>query len=355
MAGLGRGRRARELRVPGMEQYGAQPGKIGLLPGAADHGRLPAHGGGLRGAAQGRAADARAWCSTRWTRRRPYLTVPSHVMVNPAGEFQGVNYDHCVLGLRAVRRLLPYLSPSTRCSPWPRPSGTCPRGSTSGTSCCASSPATTPGTTRSAGCAPGARTRRATTVSTARPGTPPRSGSRPTTSRTGRARSSSACSACRRGSWRGTSTGPTSWPWACTREPEEAARRALEVAAPVLRHHRPPGHPPAAQAAEHRAQGAYAPGPWSPWPSLVGWEQRPAPALLRRPGHRLLPPPLPPVRPLHPGARGALQERPVHPQGAQPQRHVPGGAEALIEIDAQRDGGGHHPAPHRTDRRPGSA
>jgi hypothetical protein len=40
----------------------------------------------------------------------PYLTVPSHVMVNPAGEFQGVNYDHCVLGLRASRRLLPYLS-----------------------------------------------------------------------------------------------------------------------------------------------------------------------------------------------------------------------------------------------------
>ncbi|HEX2515944.1 MAG TPA: hypothetical protein VH257_14650 [Chloroflexota bacterium] len=41
----------------------------------------------------------------------PYLTVPSHVMVNPAGEFQGVNYDHCVLGLRASSRLLPYLSP----------------------------------------------------------------------------------------------------------------------------------------------------------------------------------------------------------------------------------------------------
>jgi hypothetical protein len=41
----------------------------------------------------------------------PYLTVPSHVMVNPAGEFQGVNYDHCVLGLRASRRLLPYLEP----------------------------------------------------------------------------------------------------------------------------------------------------------------------------------------------------------------------------------------------------
>jgi hypothetical protein len=41
----------------------------------------------------------------------PYLTVPSHVMVSPTGEFQGVNYDHCVLGLRASRRLLPYLSP----------------------------------------------------------------------------------------------------------------------------------------------------------------------------------------------------------------------------------------------------
>lgn len=40
----------------------------------------------------------------------PYLTVPSHVMVSASGEFQGVNYDHCVLGLRASRRLLPYLS-----------------------------------------------------------------------------------------------------------------------------------------------------------------------------------------------------------------------------------------------------
>ncbi|MGH2371179.1 MAG: hypothetical protein ACRDI2_23640, partial [Chloroflexota bacterium] len=40
----------------------------------------------------------------------PYLTVPSHVMVGPTGEFQGVNYDHCVLGLRASRRILPYLS-----------------------------------------------------------------------------------------------------------------------------------------------------------------------------------------------------------------------------------------------------
>jgi hypothetical protein len=40
----------------------------------------------------------------------PYLTVPSHVMVSPTGEFQGVNYDHCVLGLRASRRMLPYLS-----------------------------------------------------------------------------------------------------------------------------------------------------------------------------------------------------------------------------------------------------
>jgi hypothetical protein len=40
----------------------------------------------------------------------PYLTVPSHVMVSSAGEFQGVNYDHCVLGLRASRRMMPYLS-----------------------------------------------------------------------------------------------------------------------------------------------------------------------------------------------------------------------------------------------------
>lgn len=39
----------------------------------------------------------------------PFLTVPSHVMVSEAGEFQGVNYDHCVLGLRASRRLIPYL------------------------------------------------------------------------------------------------------------------------------------------------------------------------------------------------------------------------------------------------------
>lgn len=40
----------------------------------------------------------------------PYLTVPSHVMVSDTGEFMGVNYDHCVLGLRASRRILPYLS-----------------------------------------------------------------------------------------------------------------------------------------------------------------------------------------------------------------------------------------------------
>ncbi len=39
----------------------------------------------------------------------PYLTVPSHVMVTPTGEFSGVNYDHCVLGLRASRRIIPYL------------------------------------------------------------------------------------------------------------------------------------------------------------------------------------------------------------------------------------------------------
>jgi hypothetical protein len=40
----------------------------------------------------------------------PYLTVPSHVMVTDSGEYSGVNYDHCVLGLRASRRILPYLS-----------------------------------------------------------------------------------------------------------------------------------------------------------------------------------------------------------------------------------------------------
>ena len=39
----------------------------------------------------------------------PFLTVPSHVMVNPQGEFMGVNYDHCVLGLRASHRMVPYL------------------------------------------------------------------------------------------------------------------------------------------------------------------------------------------------------------------------------------------------------
>ena len=39
----------------------------------------------------------------------PYLTVPSHVMVTPTGEYGGVNYDHCVLGLRASRRMIPYL------------------------------------------------------------------------------------------------------------------------------------------------------------------------------------------------------------------------------------------------------
>lgn len=39
----------------------------------------------------------------------PYLTVPSHIMVNLDGELRGVNYDHCVLGLRASRRMLPYL------------------------------------------------------------------------------------------------------------------------------------------------------------------------------------------------------------------------------------------------------
>lgn len=39
----------------------------------------------------------------------PYLTVPSHVMVSDAGEMSQVNYDHCVLGLRASRRMMPYL------------------------------------------------------------------------------------------------------------------------------------------------------------------------------------------------------------------------------------------------------
>ncbi|HEV2126241.1 MAG TPA: hypothetical protein VGW38_26090 [Chloroflexota bacterium] len=44
----------------------------------------------------------------------PYLTVPSHVMVNDAGEMSNVNYDHCVLGLRASRRMMPYLPEAHR-------------------------------------------------------------------------------------------------------------------------------------------------------------------------------------------------------------------------------------------------
>lgn len=39
----------------------------------------------------------------------PFLTVPSHVMVSDSGEMSNVNYDHCVLGLRASRRMMPYL------------------------------------------------------------------------------------------------------------------------------------------------------------------------------------------------------------------------------------------------------
>src|SRR5919198_1980993 len=44
----------------------------------------------------------------------PYLTVPSHVMVTDTGEMSNVNYDHCVLGLRASRRMMPYLPESHR-------------------------------------------------------------------------------------------------------------------------------------------------------------------------------------------------------------------------------------------------
>ena len=44
----------------------------------------------------------------------PYLTVPSHVMVSDTGEMSNVNYDHCVLGLRASRRMMPYLPESHR-------------------------------------------------------------------------------------------------------------------------------------------------------------------------------------------------------------------------------------------------
>ncbi|HEX2184373.1 MAG TPA: hypothetical protein VHN78_02560, partial [Chloroflexota bacterium] len=44
----------------------------------------------------------------------PYLTVPSHVMVNDAGEMSNVNYDHCVLGLRASWRMMPYLPEAHR-------------------------------------------------------------------------------------------------------------------------------------------------------------------------------------------------------------------------------------------------
>src|SRR5690348_14684057 len=44
----------------------------------------------------------------------PYLTVPSHVMVGENGEMSNVNYDHCVLGLRASRRMMPYLPESHR-------------------------------------------------------------------------------------------------------------------------------------------------------------------------------------------------------------------------------------------------
>jgi hypothetical protein len=44
----------------------------------------------------------------------PYLTVPSHVMVGENGEMSNVNYDHCVLGLRASRRMTPYLPETHR-------------------------------------------------------------------------------------------------------------------------------------------------------------------------------------------------------------------------------------------------
>ena len=186
--------------------------------------------------------------------------------------------------------------------------------------CCASSPGTTPGTTRMRA-APRGHGRGGERPLDARPGAPHAVVPDRPRGRTGRARWSSACSACRRGSWRGTSRGPTRWPWGSTRSPGGPARRGLESQLlfcaiidlqDTLQQRK-------LQNIEHKALRARA---LVSLARLVGWEQ--ARPLL----YCVVPdiacfPRLYPLFDLSTRCWGPLQERPVHPQGAQPQRHVP--------------------------------
>ena len=47
----------------------------------------------------------------------PYLNVPSHVMVQPDGEIRGVNYDHCILAVRASLKLMRHMRRKERLLP----------------------------------------------------------------------------------------------------------------------------------------------------------------------------------------------------------------------------------------------
>src|ERR1051326_391713 len=47
----------------------------------------------------------------------PYLNVPSHVMVQPDGEVRGVNYDHCILAVRASLKLTRHMRPKEKLLP----------------------------------------------------------------------------------------------------------------------------------------------------------------------------------------------------------------------------------------------
>ena len=197
----------------------------------------------------------------------PYLTVPSHVMVNPAGEFQGVNYDHCVLGLRASQppAALP-LPPAPDALHGPGDLVHAPGAGRVG-------PAAVP---VPRALRPGRQEVRAAPRGHGRGGERPlrRPGlerpdavvpDRPRAGPGGLAGAAPAAPADADhggGQAGGLQGGP-----GAPRGARGGRAPGPGVAAPLLRHHRPPGHPPAAQAAEHRAQGACAPGPWSPWPA----------------------------------------------------------------------------------------
>lgn len=125
-------------------------------------------------------------------------------MVAENGEYSNVNYDHCVLGLRASRRLLPYLPSGHRQLAMAQAVWYMRRVSTSGISYFASFRATMRVTTRNVACALAAPMRTVLTDLTVPRGTHPRRGSTPTMNLTAREHRLTGYVGCRSASSRGT-------------------------------------------------------------------------------------------------------------------------------------------------------